>query len=35
MTSEQQQTMTATVSTPSEREIRTERYFDAPGELLV
>jgi uncharacterized protein YndB with AHSA1/START domain len=34
MTSDQQQAATATVSTPSDREIRIERYFDAPRELV-
>jgi uncharacterized protein YndB with AHSA1/START domain len=34
MTSDQQQAATATVSTPSDREIRIERYFDAPRDLV-
>jgi uncharacterized protein YndB with AHSA1/START domain len=34
MTSDQQQAATATVSTPSDREIRVERSFDAPRDLV-
>jgi len=34
MTSDQQQTQTATVTTPTDREIHVERVFDAPRERV-
>ena len=34
MTAQQQEARTATVTTPSDREIRTERIFDAPRDRV-